>query len=131
MSRILDTINKRNPVLKLLSASKLASINRSFVDDEPALPSIIMNFVTRFNQIAKEESQHDLMSFMLRAKVDAWSGGDEDLKKVIEIYKYLILNLAEVKDMDKASSELECFFPAYHILNVLRISRNRHQTNHR
>ncbi|KAI8061864.1 uncharacterized protein B0P05DRAFT_249086 [Gilbertella persicaria] len=55
----------------------------------------------------------------MQAKLDAWRGENEDLKKVIEIYEYLLLNLNEINKIDKTSSELECFFPTYNILNIL------------
>ncbi|CAO3696247.1 unnamed protein product [Rhizopus stolonifer] len=119
MSRIIDTINKRNPILQLIGEEKLNEYGQKLKKEEIDLPSTISDFINSFNKQVKDENEKDLMLFIMRAKIDAWTRNDEDLKKVVEIYEYLIVNFTELKNIDKTYSELQCFFPTYHILSIL------------
>ncbi|ORE01001.1 hypothetical protein BCV72DRAFT_88081 [Rhizopus microsporus var. microsporus] len=119
MSRIIDTMNKRNPILQLIGEAKLNEYRQKLKKEDLNLPSTISDFINSFNKQVKDENEKDLMLFIMQAKLGAWTRNNEDLKKVIEIYEYLVVNLAELKNINKTYSELQCFFPAYHILSIL------------
>ncbi|KAI8076663.1 uncharacterized protein B0P05DRAFT_572320 [Gilbertella persicaria] len=119
MSRILDTINKRNPVLSEIGEELLSSFDEQMNLPPYEMPSTVSDFIKKFIEKAKDSSHKDLVIFVKQITLEAWSKNDEELKKVTEIYDYLLLHIDELQKLDKTSSELQCFIPTYHILNII------------
>ncbi|KAF7721568.1 hypothetical protein EC973_004486 [Apophysomyces ossiformis] len=107
------------PVLSMIGNAELDEYRKQTDGRNLELPGTISQFIDDFEKAMYKNDPKSLITWMLKAKLHAWMQDDDDLKKVIEIYEYLVQNLPQLKQIDKNDSELQCFFPTYHILNIL------------